>query len=269
MVSLNSMKKLAFIICFFTVGYNVYSQSVYTCDPAKDFFFSMLSLSLLGVSYSVPGSTNSIPDELNRNDINFFDRGLMFPEDETLHNIRDIVRNGIPVLTIITPLTVWGLGGWKFEKKDFDTWLTYGIMYSQAAAFTFGTIEILKKTVTRYRPRSYFDNSAGTLISNDCFPSDTTAFSFLASTLLSVTFSAEFPDSPWKIPVIAGSYALATGIGVIGVISGMHFLTDVLAGAAIGSLYGWLMPFLHRRSDIDNKISFYFDGNWGIVSIKY
>jgi len=39
------------------------------------------------------------------------------------------------------------------------------------------------------------------------------AFSFLVSTLFSVTFSAEYLDSLWKIPVIAGSYALATIYG--------------------------------------------------------
>lgn len=265
------MKRFVFLICFFAVKLNLYSESVYTYGVKKDIVISALSMGAFGVSYLVPGTRNSIPNELNRNDVNFFDRGLMFPEDDTPHHIRDNLRNWMPVLTIITPLSVWGLGGWGFEKKDFDTWLTYGIMYMQAAALTLGTVETLKKTVDRYRPRSYFDNSVGKLTSNDCFPSDTTAFSFLASTLFSVTFCAEYPDSLWRIPVIAGSYTLAAGIGVIGIISGMHFLTDVLAGAAIGSFYGWLIPFLHRKPDIDNGISFHFTftGNGAIISLKF
>jgi hypothetical protein len=263
------MKKFVFLICFLTAKLNLYSESVYTYDLKKDLVISALSVGALGVSYLAPGKTNGIPNELNRNDVNFIDRGLMFPEDDTPHHIRDKMRNWMPVLTIITPLSVWGLGGGGFEKKDFDTWLTYGIMYMQAATLTFGTVEILKKTVDRYRPRSYFDNSVGKLISNDCFPSDTTAFSFLASTLFSVTFSTEYPYSPWRIPVIAGSYTLATSIGVIGIISGMHFLTDVLAGAAIGTFYGWVIPLLHRRPNIDNGISFHFTGNGGIISLRF
>jgi membrane-associated phospholipid phosphatase len=265
------MKRFVFIICFFLVRFILYSESVYTYDLKRDIIISTLSLGTIGGSYLVPGKINDIPNELNRNDVNFIDRGLMFPEDDTPHHIRDKMRNWMPVLTIITPLSVWGVGGWRFEKKDFNTWLTYGIMYMQASTLTFGTVEILKKTVDRYRPRSYFDNSVGRLTSNDCFPSDTTAFSFLASTLFSVTFSAEHPNSIWRIPVIAGSYTLAASIGVIGIISGMHFLTDVLAGAVIGSFYGWLIPFLHKRPNIDNGISFSFKftENGGIISLKF
>jgi hypothetical protein len=263
------IKRFLFLICFFTIKFNLYSESVYTYDLKKDIIISTLSLGVIGGSFLVPGKINGIPNELNRNDVNFIDRGLMFSEDNTPHHIRDNMRNWMPVLTIITPLSVWGGGGWKFEKNDFNTWLTYGIMYMQASTLTFGTVEILKKTVDRYRPRSYFNNSVGKLTSNDCFPSDTTAFSFLASALFSVTFSAEYPDSLWRIPVIAGSYTLATSIGVLGIISGMHFLTDVLAGVAIGSFYGWLIPFLHIRPNIDNGISFHFTGNGGIISIKF
>jgi len=261
------MKRLL-LICFFTAGLNLYSESVFTYGLIKDIAISALSIGVVGGSYLVPGERNAIPNELNKNDVNFIDRGLMFPENETLHYFRDAVRNGIPVLTIITPLAVWGLGGWGFERKDFDTWLTYGIMYTQAFALTFGTVEILKKTVDRYRPRSYFGNSVGSMTSNDCFPSDTTAMSFLASTLFSVTFAAEFPDSFWKIPAIVGSQTLAAGIGVIGVISGMHFLTDVLAAAAIGSFYGWVIPVLHRRLNTENRISFFFTGNGGLISLN-
>jgi len=263
------MKGFVFLICFFSAIFNLYSESVYTYNIKKDIVISALSIGAIGGSYLAPGENNSIPNVLDRNDVNFIDRGLMFPESNKPHHIRDSIRNWMPVLTIITPLTVWGLGGWRFEREDFNTWLTYGIMYMQASTLTFGTVEILKKTVNRYRPRSYFSNSAGKLTSNDCFPSDTTAFSFLASTLFTVTFSAEYPDSLWRIPVIAGSYALATGIGVIGIISGMHFLTDVLAGAAIGSFYGWVMPILHRRPNIDKGISFCLTEKGGIVSFRF
>jgi membrane-associated phospholipid phosphatase len=263
------MKRIVFLFCFLSLGFNLYSESVYTFDLKKDIIISAFTLGAVGASYFIPGTNNGIPDELNRNEVNFIDRGLMFPEANTPHHIRDKMRNWMPVLTVITPLSVWAIDGWGFDKKDFNTWLTYGIMYLQASTLTLETVEVLKKTVDRYRPRSYFDNSAGKLISNDCFPSDTTAFSFLISTLLSVTFSAEYPDSLWRIPVIAGSYTLAASIGVMGIISGMHFLTDVLAGIAIGSSYGWLIPFLHRRPNIDNGVSFHFTGNSGVISLRF
>jgi undecaprenyl-diphosphatase len=72
---------------------------------------------------------------------------------------------------------------------------------------------------------------------------------------LSTTFAAEYPGSKWKIPVIAGSYTLAAGIAALRIASGNHFITDVLAGAAIGSLYGWLVPFLHQRRNTNVAIT--------------
>ncbi|MDR0382654.1 MAG: phosphatase PAP2 family protein, partial [Spirochaetaceae bacterium] len=45
---------------------------------------------------------------------------------------------------------------------------------------------------------------------------------------------------------IFGAYTLATGIASMRIISGSHFLTDVLTGTAIGSFYGWIIPFLHK-----------------------
>jgi len=260
------LKSGAVLFFFFAAGSNLYSQSVYTLDIKKDIFISALSVGAVTASYLAPGSRSDI-GVLNFNDVNLLDRGLMFPENNTLHSIRDITRNIIPVLPIITPLSLWGLGGWKFDKDSFNTWLTYGIMYTQALALTFGTVEIIKKTVDRYRPRSYFISSADSF-SNDCFPSDTTAISFLASTFLSVTFTGEFPDVLWKIPVIAGSYTLAASIGVLSVISGMHFLTDVLAAAAIGSFYGLMIPLLHKKPDTDKRISFHFTGNGGYLLLN-
>ena len=70
----------------------------------------------------------------------------------------------------------------------------------------------------------------------------------MPAAFLSTTFSQEFPESRWKIPVIIGSFTLSSFVGVTRILSGDHFLTDVLAGAAIGSLYGWLIPTLHKRN---------------------
>ena len=49
-----------------------------------------------------------------------------------------------------------------------------------------------------------------------------------------------------------GSYTLAVGVASMRVYSGAHFLTDVLVGAAIGSIYGSLIPILHLRNNNHN-----------------
>lgn len=254
------MKRLVFFLCFLTIGFNLYSESVYTYDLNRDIAFSVLSIGV-GLSQYLLPNPDKIPDNLNINNVNVIDRGLMFPYDETLHTIRDYYRFVLPVLPIITPLA-------GNIRKDFDTWLTYGFMYTQAISLTVGTTGLIWRSVYRNRPRQYFWGDVEHPIDGDSFPSDTVAFSFLSATFLSVTFSKEYPESLWKIPVIVGSYTLATGIGVLSVLSGMHFLTDVLAAAVIGSFYGWLIPTIHIKTNNENRISFYFTGNGVIISLK-
>jgi membrane-associated phospholipid phosphatase len=157
------------------------------------------------------------------------------------------------------------------QIKDMDAWLTYGIMYTEAFFLTFGTKDLLKNAIIRYRPYVY-DNGRPAGLEDDyynSFPSGSTALAFLSAGFLSATFSAEYPDSPWKVPIIAGMYTLATGVGACRIISGSHFLTDVLAGAAIGSLYGWVIPILHKRQNNGNNISMNFTGNGFIVALKF
>jgi len=255
------MKKFIFLFCFFVMGFNLYSESVYTYSLKKDIVISTLSIGLFLGSYLM-NNERTIPGNLDRNDVNIFDRGLMYPSNATIYNFRYIQLYFLPYLPIITPFAV---GGWNIIK-EFDTWLTYGIMYTQAFLLTYGTRLLIGKTVHRYRPREYFREITSP-INNNSFPSGTTATAFMPATFFSVTFSAEFPDSPWRIPIIVGTHTLAAVVGITRVFSGVHFLTDVLAGAAIGSFYGWLIPTLHRRTN--DKISFHSTGNGGYISLKF
>ena len=46
----------------------------------------------------------------------------------------------------------------------------------------------------------------------------------------------------------ASSFGLATTVGIIRMSSGNHFATDVLAGAAIGTICGFIVPFFHSTT---------------------
>jgi membrane-associated phospholipid phosphatase len=52
------------------------------------------------------------------------------------------------------------------------------------------------------------------------------------------------------------------------IVSGSHFLSDVFVGAAIGSLYGWLLPFLHTRQNEKNNLIINVAGDGIALSIK-
>jgi len=79
----------------------------------------------------------------------------------------------------------------------------------------------------------------------------------------------EYPDSRFKWPVIIGSYALAISVGIERMLAGMHFFTDVLAGAAIGSIYGWLVPYLHWNHNKKTNFPIIITENSLILSLNF
>ena len=254
------MKIFIFFLLFLSISFNAYSESVFTYDLKKDIILGTVSVGMFVSPFFVHNAPQNIPANLLKDDVNAFDRGLMFSYNKPLDITSDY---GVYALLTLPVISLVG------QIKDTDAWLTYGIMYAEAFLLTFGTKDLLKNAIIRYRPYMY---NGGIPDGKDddyynSFPSGSTALAFLSAGFLSATFSAEYPDSPWKIPVIAGVYTLATGIATCRIVSGSHFLTDVLTGAAIGSLYGWIIPLLHKRQN-RNNIAMNFTGNGFIVALK-
>jgi undecaprenyl-diphosphatase len=98
--------------------------------------------------------------------------------------------------------------------------------------------ELGKLIVQRHRP---FETQIGPPSNAHSFPSGHTATSFAAATVLSIYAPR------WRIPF----FALATLIGISRIYNGMHYPTDVLAGAVLGVLTALLLlaaiPRLSRR----------------------
>jgi membrane-associated phospholipid phosphatase len=204
----------------------------------------------------------SVPLGLDKESVNAFDRGLMFSYNKPLDLVSDIGVYGLlalPVLSLIGNIS------------DRDAVLAYGFMYAEALLLTFGTKDLLKNTVIRHRPYMYAGGIPGGKEDDyyNSFPSGSTALAFLSAGFLSATFGAEYPDSPWKIPLISGAYTLAGGIAAFRIVSGSHFLSDVLTGAAIGSLYGWLVPVLHKRQSRGNTAALSITGKGIALSLRF
>ena len=240
------MKKLFIIFCITAISLNCFAESVYTYDLPKDIIIGSVSLGLTVSSMFIKRSKNAVSesDIFSRDNVNAFDRGLMFEYNKPM----DIFSN-ITVYSLIA-MPVMSLA---VNFKDASALITYGVMYGESLLFVFGTAEFLKNMMLRYRPYNYFgDVPAGN--ESDyfkSFPSRHTAFAFMSAGFLTSTFFAEYPDSPWKVPLCAAAYTLAVGVGASRIFSGNHFASDVLAGAAIGSLYGYLIPCLHLRKKQD------------------
>jgi undecaprenyl-diphosphatase len=127
-------------------------------------------------------------------------------------------------------------------------------MYAEAFMLTYGTKDILKKIINRNRPYTYFGTIPSGLEDDyhNSFPSGHTSLAFMSAGFLTSTLLKDYPDSRWKMPVISISYSMAVAVAVNRIRSGSHFLTDVIAGATIGSLYGYLVPALHLNKKQNN-----------------
>ena len=227
-------KVLTLFLVSFTL-FTAYSESHFSLDPAVD---GVTAAASLGVFLPSQFLDSGAENNKERSDINGFDRPLMYGYSESLDTVGTVFALSALMLPGVTML----------EEKGRENWLTYGVMYTEAFLLTAGTKDFLKGMISRNRPFSYMDDSIPEGEEDDyynSFPSGHTAYAFLGSTFLTTVLLEDYADSPWTKPLIAGGYTLAAGVGALRVASGCHFVSDVLAGAAIGSFFGWLVPTLH------------------------
>ncbi|MCQ2573170.1 MAG: phosphatase PAP2 family protein [Treponema sp.] len=174
----------------------------------------------------------------NMDGVNTFDRFFAQPYNHTMDKVCDVFLASsflLPLALGVTPNSEW---------------FTILTMYGETMLLSQGIKETVKLCVYRPRPYMYFDGFPEKDVYKDhdwanSFLSGHTTMSFAAASFTSYTFCKYFPDSPWKYVVTGGSFAFATTIGVMRIMAGCHFPTDVLCGAVLGTSIGFLVPWLH------------------------
>jgi membrane-associated phospholipid phosphatase len=116
-------------------------------------------------------------------------------------------------------------------RNWWDEWWTIGEAFAGAGA----TDYLLKSLVKRPRPGS----SPGTGIGTHSFPSGHATVAFTAATLI---------ERNSGLAVGLPAYAVAAFTGFERVEAGRHYPSDVLAGAAIGTLFASVSDHLHWAS---------------------
>ncbi len=158
------------------------------------------------------------------------------------HNLRDIV----PVAALGGAVLVQGLLG---DKPALN--LSFGMM--EAAVLAGGTTFALKFATGRQRPNETL-NSNQWFKSGDGFPSMHTSVAFAAATV----FAERDADNIIARRIVA--YGLATGTAYLRLKDNQHWLSDTVAGAAIGISTG--MYVSHRGHGLNHTAS-----NWSIAPI--
>lgn len=70
---------------------------------------------------------------------------------------------------------------------------------------------------------------------------------FLAAAYLGYTYPLRHPEFAHAAWLRAGAFGYAAVVAGLRVAAGKHFPSDILVGAATGTLFGWLFPRLHLR----------------------
>lgn len=180
-----------------------------------------------------------------RSNVNFFDRIFMNPYSASL----DLVGTLLCGASLALPLVNLA--------AESSEWIKIGTMYAETLLFAFGIKDIIKICENRARPYMYFDGFPQEDVDsgdwNNSFPSGHTTLAAAGSSFAAFVFSQYF-DGWARWAVIGSSSALTLGTAVCRILSGNHFLSDVIVGAAIGSACGILVPLVHKNFNFNKNL---------------
>lgn len=224
----------------------VLAQVLYETNCSKDggLFLGGTGLLVLG-SYMQGKVTPLTEDEINKlskDDVNAFDRSSTSKWSPSARE----TSNYILASCIILPTTL------LLSKAIREDIATLSVLYLETLLLTNGPILLSKGLAKRIRPYVY--NPDVSMIkktkpdARKSFYSGHTANAFAPAILFAKIYSDYYPDSKWK-PAIWGTALLgASAVAYLTYEAGMHFPTDILTGAVMGSLTGYLVSNFHKKN---------------------
>jgi len=149
---------------------------------------------------------------------------------------------------------LYGLAGAAAVTLVADEGLLYalndGVVVGEAtlSAAALGSV----MTLAAGRPRPFMYGTAAPMSLRESgngglsFISSHTSESFALVTSLYVTEHRRHPDATWPYYLLGGGLGVASFVATARVMSGYHFLTDVVGGAIVGSSVGVLITSVHK-----------------------
>jgi len=137
------------------------------------------------------------------------------------------------------------------NRDDLTSWLEDAVVIAQALAINGALNAVAKVSFSRPRPLLY--GRPGTdpaLVDGEnyaSFYSEHTSGAFAAGLAYAQTFALRHPKGPARFIMYAAAFAAGSAIAALRVSAGMHFPSDVLVGAIVGSTVGMTVPWLHAR----------------------
>jgi membrane-associated phospholipid phosphatase len=209
-------------------------------DPAKDPYLAAGTIAFAGLSELfirfVPSPVP--PGAADLSLVNPVDKALMFPYSHDA----DIASSVMEFASLAVPLAF-------SVTNDPASSLSVAVVYVESLALADGTKNVLKHLLPRYRPYVYQGGAPGVAPSEDdeSFPSGHSTMAFTAAAFSAYLYFSGLPGTANYLPFVIANFSLAGLTATYRVTSGVHFFTDVMAGAAIGTLCGFVFPALVRK----------------------
>lgn len=128
--------------------------------------------------------------------------------------------------------------------------LNDGVVVGEATLSAAALGSIMTLAAGRPRPFMYSEKAPVALRESGngglSFISSHTSESFALATSLFVTEHRRHPNAKWPYYVLGGGLGVASFVATARVMSGYHFITDVLGGAIVGSSVGVLITSVHK-----------------------
>ena len=231
----------------------VNAASPYDVDPSTDLTLTLGMFGVVGIEEAFVKPTlaggHACPlvyggDYCDKSKLNALDRTVVGNDSATWRNVSDVGEySGVAL-----PIVASAVDAWLTES---DTPVVYVakdslVILESVAAATFAT-DVIKLSVRRPRPAQYVPGRSVSSVEEQLsFPSGHTSAAASGFGAYTTTFWLRHPDSPERF-VVLGAAILATGLTAYGRVGGgMHFYTDVIAGAILGGAIGYLVPMWHR-----------------------
>jgi membrane-associated phospholipid phosphatase len=256
---------LSFLVLILLIPSGLFGQSAFPyAFKTSDYVLLPLGagLSLYNLTYKEPQHLFSDAEiqNLSAGSINRFDRSATSYWNPKADRYSDALTLGFmaaPALLLIPSV----------KNHEYRQAAILALMYAEVVLLTYGATELTKNLDLRIRPYMYNSglslnekqDLAATGDARRSFYSLHAALVFGTAAFSSKTLIDLYGWNSQTRWVVAGAGSVALSVSALRFYSGQHFPSDIVAGALVGGLIGYVVPLIHKKAA--SKVSFNFLGN--------